>query len=908
MSYKALYRTHRPQTFSEVCGQEVIVKTLKNAIKSNKISHAYLFGGPRGTGKTTLARIFAKALNCSNVVDGEPCCQCDSCIEVANGTHPDIIEIDAASNNGVDEIREIREKVKFLPVGAKYKIYIIDEVHMLTTGAFNALLKTLEEPPKHAVFILATTEMHKIPATIISRCQCYEFKSLSINEISSNLKKICAEENIKITEEALLGISESCEGGMRDALSILDQAISFADEEITIDDVNEITGSLNEEKMIEIADALEKKDISLAIKCVNNLINDGKDANKIINALLELYKDILIYRNITNKNDAKKIYNKETFKQLVNTISDNSIFYYVDILSDIQSKIKFSTTPNVYLEISLVRIVNAGSDAIKLSMKLQELEKKLDGVEVVEGRGQVTNSVDNEKIVLIENKLNRVINQLSQMELPKLIQRVQTLEANSNDNHSVKDYSKEIEEIQEQLLIVKTNLNALQNNVDNQGEAHNEDLNKKIEELEEKVNTSSKTINKDVQFLIEQKIGEIDSIKNSLFEHKYTSNVDYDLVEIKDKIINIENKLFKYISSAVSEETVPVKRTKTKSGDALSLYEEDLFSLKDLQTSKQNADFDGLEKETTPFLEIVEEKRVEVPLEDHQNEDSSKEIPEQQETLVVDAIVDEPVDGKSFDEDSSKEESSTTHPDQQEINLFNSMLEDKVEVVNTKDGTLITKTNSQLYKRNVENNDINDVFAEERQQLDKHIEQFKEEIKGTDKKQYELDEYSAYDVRVIERILNQSRTPEARNDKARIMKIWNVMMNEPDPDTAHIAQMLHEGAITAVGNKEFILVYPDYVMCNQVMRMRFKKESLKFLYDLLGDSYNYIALPEEVWLNKRSEYTSQLYTGTKTIKLTPINDPKLSVLEDNREYVDKREKAINRVTEMFGKDIVTVEK
>ena len=219
MSYKALYRTYRPQVFSDVTGQDVVVQTLQNAIKNNKISHAYLFSGPRGTGKTSIARIFAKALNCSNLQVNEPCDECLSCREISEGYNPDVIEIDAASNNGVDEIRDIREKVKFLPSGSKYKVYIIDEVHMLSGGAFNALLKTLEEPPKHAVFILATTEPQKLPATIISRCQRFEFKALSTQEINERLKQICELENVSITEEALNSISESAEGAMRDAIS-----------------------------------------------------------------------------------------------------------------------------------------------------------------------------------------------------------------------------------------------------------------------------------------------------------------------------------------------------------------------------------------------------------------------------------------------------------------------------------------------------------------------------------------------------------------------------------------------------------------------------------------------------------------------------------------------------------------
>ena len=272
MSYKALYRTYRPQIFKDVTGQEVVVKTLQNAIKNNKISHAYLFCGPRGTGKTSIARIFAKALNCTNLNVNEPCDECISCKEISQGINPDVIEIDAASNNGVDEIRDIREKVKYLPSGSKYKIYIIDEVHMLSGGAFNALLKTLEEPPKHVVFILATTEPQKLPATIVSRCQRYEFKSLGVEEISERLKQICDLEDVTITEEALNSISESAEGAMRDALSILDQAISYGNKNIQIDDINGVTGSLSFDKVIGLGNAIENKNIHNTLEIIHELL------------------------------------------------------------------------------------------------------------------------------------------------------------------------------------------------------------------------------------------------------------------------------------------------------------------------------------------------------------------------------------------------------------------------------------------------------------------------------------------------------------------------------------------------------------------------------------------------------------------------------------------------------------
>ncbi len=288
MAYQALYRKWRPRTFDSVIGQEAITDTLKNAIKRGKVSHAFLFAGPRGTGKTSCAKIFAKALNCTNLQDGEPCNKCANCIAADKGSMPDIMEIDAASNNGVDEIREIRDKVKYAPTEGKYKVYIIDEVHMLSMGAFNALLKTLEEPPEHVVFILATTELQKVPATIISRTQRYNFKRISKSDLEKRMKYILEQENIKYEDKALAVIAQVADGGMRDALSILDQLLSYEKESVNYNDALQITGFAARENIEQILLALLNQDAGSALKLAQKELDQGASSKNILDELIDL--------------------------------------------------------------------------------------------------------------------------------------------------------------------------------------------------------------------------------------------------------------------------------------------------------------------------------------------------------------------------------------------------------------------------------------------------------------------------------------------------------------------------------------------------------------------------------------------------------------------------------------------
>ena len=294
--YQALYRKYRPSNFDEVVGQKVIVKTLKNAIKYDRLSHAYLFCGPRGTGKTSIAKILAKTINCTNLQDYLPCNECENCLQYNNKQSVDIIEIDAASNNGVDEIRELRDKVGLVPSFGKYKIYIIDEVHMLTTSAFNALLKTLEEPPKHVIFILATTEPFKIPITILSRCQRFDFKKISVDDIVSRLRAIADAENIKIKDEILKEIAILSDGGMRDSINLLDQVNAYVggEKEVTYEDVHDVNGTLKPEELYDFISKIKNNDLKDALLLSDSYNDIGKNMTKVLEELISFFRNILI--------------------------------------------------------------------------------------------------------------------------------------------------------------------------------------------------------------------------------------------------------------------------------------------------------------------------------------------------------------------------------------------------------------------------------------------------------------------------------------------------------------------------------------------------------------------------------------------------------------------------------------
>ena len=370
MSYQALYRVWRPQTFEDLVGQDMITKTLKNALATKQTTHAYLFAGPRGTGKTSCAKLFAKALNCPNQVNGDPCNECETCKAITAGRLNDVIEIDAASNNGVEEIRDIRDKVKYAPTQADYKVYIIDEVHMLSTSAFNALLKTLEEPPANVVFILATTDPHKIPATIISRTQRFDFKRITSGAILERMEYILKQKQFEYDEKALNVIARAAEGGMRDALSILDQVLSFGDNKVTLDNALLVTGSVTRENLIKYLSQVQNHETVAGLQTIHAILDEGKDSKRLLEDLINCCRDLLLYKQAPEMlEQTGSVMIDDEFKNMAERSNPETLYRYIDTLNEQQENMRYSMHQSVYLEVLTVKLAKIDGKERKTSVQ-----------------------------------------------------------------------------------------------------------------------------------------------------------------------------------------------------------------------------------------------------------------------------------------------------------------------------------------------------------------------------------------------------------------------------------------------------------------------------------------------------------------------------------------------------------
>ena len=403
MAYKTLYRKYRPNNFDDVCGQKYIITTLNNAIENDKISHAYLFAGTRGTGKTTVAKIFAKMVNCLNLKNGKPCGKCQVCACENTDEIPDIIEIDAASNNGVDEIRELKNKIKIMPALCTYKVYIIDDVHMLSTGAFNALLKTLEEPPEHVIFILATTEPQKLPITIISRCQRFDFKKISNDEIVSRLNYIAKQEKIKVTSSALNEISKLCDGAMRDAIGMLDQLSSYTDNEIDIDDIYLLKGSVPTESLIKLVDSYIAKNIGEMLNQIENIYCDGKSFVLLTEDLLIFFRNVLICKKAYEYFERIEISNKDEIVRISKLLSDYEIEKIILKFEKLLNDIKNSSYSRILFEVALLSDFagdaddNISKEDVKDNIIKESVKKE--PKTIVENKSVVSSVVKEEKVI-----------------------------------------------------------------------------------------------------------------------------------------------------------------------------------------------------------------------------------------------------------------------------------------------------------------------------------------------------------------------------------------------------------------------------------------------------------------------------------------------------------------------------
>lgn len=891
MAYVALYRSYRPTTFKEVIGQKHVVQTLKNAVMENKTSHAYIFSGLRGIGKTTIARILAKAVNCESPLDGEPCNCCKNCLSIINEETTDIVELDAASNNGVDEMREILEKVNFLPSILNKKVYIIDEAHMLSNAAFNALLKTLEEPPVHVIFILATTEPHKVPATILSRCQRFDFKQFSLDELKEELKYVCEKEEILIHDDALAAIAEAADGGMRDALSILDQASVYANNEITVDDVDSVTGRISNYKLIELLTALKNKDSVKSIDIINSLVDMGKEVSRLISGIIQFCRDLLLYKSAININANKYIYNNIDFKKLAESLTTNELFYYMDVLVDVQNKIRFTNSQKIYLEVGIIKIVNYVDDTTDIMTKLQKLESEIS----INNGGDISFGDIDAKFNGVDSKIKLILKEIERNNIDEFKEKIEAkidlLEDVSTKAASLPtDINYRLDGIEDKIRIINNNLTiGLDAKVV-------DELNQKMVLLEEKLNSKNEISDINVNNLT------TDIDKYEEFENKLTNLQTY-INTLEEKFKNDENGNNIDTNADIIKEIEELREN----------YFVIIDTIQSLQLPKQNSIEDlGFDIETNDnynnnhLEQMVEglisninrladklsmvEKDV-VSINEEMNRMSEEE--HQTEELLNNTVIEISTIKEKVNEESITSFSNKINNLEEENKKLKEELEKIKKVVS------ITKPQVQEQKvtNNVDENKNVYIKPEEKPRV----------VEINDAQTIQKI-HNVYDVRIVERILHESRELECREEKTRLIAAWPKLDDKVGYVLAPISRMLMDGKLAANGKRELLIVLPSATMCNHLMESKNYLDAKQVLRITFGKDYDFLALPENTWQEKRKEYIGQYGVGIKYPKLSPINNPELTVVTVNYEQIKTApKKPIQQARAFFGTDIVEEE-
>lgn len=929
MAYVALYRSYRPSSFKEVIGQKHVVQTLKNAVMENKTSHAYIFSGLRGIGKTTIARIFAKAVNCENQTDGEPCNHCKNCLAIINNETTDIVELDAASNNGVDEMRDILEKVNFLPSVLRKKVYIIDEAHMLSTAAFNALLKTLEEPPSHVIFILATTEPHKIPATILSRCQRFDFKQFTLEELKEELKIISSNEKMVINEEALSAIAEAADGGMRDALGILDQASVFSNGEITVEDINSVTGRISNYKLIELISSFKKKDATHSIYLINELINMGKEVSRLVSGIIQFCRDILLYKSVNDELVHKYIYDSEEFKELASNITTNELFYYIDVLVDIQNKIRFTNSQKIYLEVGIMKIINSASEDIDVLNKIHKLEEVVSEKETKDGFMN-TQDLDN-KFNNLDNRIKKVATDLEKAKIDEFKEKIESkldlLEDVSSKNAALPtDLMFRLDNIEDKIRV----LNTINQEIDSK---KIEEVNEKLKEIEEKFNTSY-------------------NLSNEL------SNNELDISTFKMQISNLEEKVITLESESLN------KIDEEKIKEVLNLnFEQRIKSLEEwVELFIQKADNQHIDLDKQEIIKEINElkenyfvliqtiqsniKKSNVDFKDELGFD----LEDNSDSKNIEQMINELIANLNRISDKINENTNNIHNINNEIttiNEINNSQEENINKVFAKIEQMNLNNKNDIYDKmfddvqtkidDLKNSEdsIKDDLSKikqlvkpnnENKQITKQIETKVEEIAVEKvKNEYirpkeeprivETNETktlqrikNVYDIRIVERILHEARELECREEKARLINAWSKLEDKVGYVLAPVAKILLDGKMVANGKHEILIVYPSATICNHLMEPKNYVDAKQVLRITFGKDYDFLALPENTWQEKRSEYIGQYGVGIKYPKLSPIHNPELNVVTVNYNQMNNLpKKPLQQAKAFFGSAIVEEE-